>query len=220
VILSAYPEHDEWLAKLNSFKLQDHRQPTSFRWLAPTWSRHARTIATSANSLTWASITVFRCQGIDTTTALEVDGGYPRQTSRRSDVDHSSIDRCVTACLQLLLKPQVPWLRLCPLATFYSCSFVLSVLFCLYSSFVFNMAPSAVVKRRFQNSLDMIAARSMRTVDRSVQSGTGNAWCIMDSPTLGKMSSTPVRSDMSLRLEESTMATGSRIVSHFTCTAW
>lgn len=74
------------------------------------------------------------------------------------------------------------------------------------------MAPSATVKRRFQNSLDMIAARSLRTVDRSIQSGTGNAWCIMDSPTLGKMSIVPGRADSSLKLEESTMATGSRLV--------
>ncbi len=77
------------------------------------------------------------------------------------------------------------------------------------------MAPSAIVKHRFQNSLDMIAARSLRTTDRSLQSGTGNAWCIMDSPTLGKMPTGPGRADTSLRLEESTMATGSRLVSLF-----
>ncbi|KIP08651.1 hypothetical protein PHLGIDRAFT_117033 [Phlebiopsis gigantea 11061_1 CR5-6] len=51
------------------------------------------------------------------------------------------------------------------------------------------MAPSSFAKHRFQNSLDLAAARSMRNVGRNVQSGTGNAWCIVDSPTLGRMSS-------------------------------
>ncbi|KAJ3550296.1 hypothetical protein NM688_g5093 [Phlebia brevispora] len=35
----------------------------------------------------------------------------------------------------------------------------------------------------------MVAARSMRDAECSAQSGTGNAWCLMDSPTLGRMPS-------------------------------
>lgn len=49
-------------------------------------------------------------------------------------------------------------------------------------------------KHRFQNSLDMIAARSMRPC---AQSGTGNAWCIVDSPTLGRMPSVSRRTESS-----------------------
>ncbi|GJE94638.1 hypothetical protein PsYK624_108090 [Phanerochaete sordida] len=49
------------------------------------------------------------------------------------------------------------------------------------------MPPSSFAKHRFQNSLDLAAARAMRTGGRVAQSGTGNAWCIEDSPTLGHM---------------------------------
>ena len=48
------------------------------------------------------------------------------------------------------------------------------------------MAPS-MPKHRFQNSLDMVAARSMRSVERPAQAGTESAWCIVDSPTLGRL---------------------------------
>ena len=72
----------------------------------------------------------------------------------------------------------------------------------------FAMAPSSFAKHRFQNSLDLAAARSMRNVGRNGQSGTGNAWCIVDSPTLGRMSS------VSRRTEEKPqpVASGSRLV--------
>ncbi|EKM53602.1 uncharacterized protein PHACADRAFT_260041 [Phanerochaete carnosa HHB-10118-sp] len=69
------------------------------------------------------------------------------------------------------------------------------------------MAPSSFSKHRFQNSLDLAAARAMRNVGRAAQSGTGNAWCIVDSPTLGRMSSVSRRSE-----ERQPAALGSRLV--------
>ncbi|KAK7691317.1 hypothetical protein QCA50_004711 [Cerrena zonata] len=50
------------------------------------------------------------------------------------------------------------------------------------------MAPSAKIRHRFQNSLDIVAARSFSYVDLTQPSGTDNAWSIVDSPTLGRLS--------------------------------
>jgi len=47
------------------------------------------------------------------------------------------------------------------------------------------MAPSSKIRHRFQNSLDMVAARST-LVDLTRPSGTDNAWSMVDSPTLGR----------------------------------
>ncbi|KAH8103549.1 hypothetical protein BXZ70DRAFT_1005948 [Cristinia sonorae] len=56
------------------------------------------------------------------------------------------------------------------------------------------MSLSASKGHRFQNSLDMVAARSTLIVDLTQPSGTDNAWSMldspmMDSPILGRMSS-------------------------------
>ncbi|KAL4249172.1 hypothetical protein ABKN59_007271 [Abortiporus biennis] len=50
------------------------------------------------------------------------------------------------------------------------------------------MVRSAQIRHRFQNSLDMVAARPV-FVDLTVPSGTNIAWSTMDSPTLGRHSS-------------------------------
>lgn len=49
-----------------------------------------------------------------------------------------------------------------------------------------DMAPSAKIRHRFQNSLDIVAARSLSYVDLTQPSGTDNVWSIVDSPTLGR----------------------------------
>ena len=51
------------------------------------------------------------------------------------------------------------------------------------------MAPSAKIRHRFQNSLDIVAARSFSYIDLTQPSGTDNAWSIVDSPTLGRAGS-------------------------------
>lgn len=73
-------------------------------------------------------------------------------------------------------------------------------------------------KHRFQNSLDMIAARSMRPC---AQSGTGNAWCIVDSPTLGRMPNVSRRTESSEKKDREDKenppqsASGALLVSRF-----
>ena len=74
------------------------------------------------------------------------------------------------------------------------------------------MAPS-VVKHRFQNSLDMVAARSMRPFEYAAQSATGNTWCIMDSPTLGDMSAASRGSPVDSNQTGKPRASSSRLVS-------
>lgn len=65
-------------------------------------------------------------------------------------------------------------------------SFPFSFFFVLFFSRSSAMAPSSKFRHRFQNSLDMVAARSVY-VDLTQPSGTDNAWSMMDSPTLGRM---------------------------------
>lgn len=79
------------------------------------------------------------------------------------------------------------------------------LLLCLAPS-ALAMPLSSLAKHRFQNSLDLAAARAMWGSGCIPQSGTGNFWAVEDSPTLGYMLGAPSQSS-----DEAGTTQGSRL---------